>query len=194
MWSTSVRFAACRWVPERHRRRSPACCPPPRPPRRCSAVRNHPSFACSVARDRHDARVFVGQIDLILRRSAFDGRLGWFAAGLLTGGHGFRFPRRQLRLVLRQLPRVTFRRARFDLRLGRREFLQSVLSPRQFVRDRRSRSELRWRAREPRHAIRNVRLIRRFGFPQQSRHFRLQLRSILPACSYDSALCRLALA
>ena len=82
--------------------------------------------------------------------------------------------------MLRHLPRETFFRAGLDLRSGRREFLQPVLAPRQFFRDR--------------HPVRHVRLIRRFGFRQQFGHFGLQLRLDLAGVLIDNALWRLALA
>ena len=49
---------------------------------------------------RHDARLFVGQIDLIRWQRTFHRGVGRLASGLLARGFGLRLPRRELGLVL----------------------------------------------------------------------------------------------
>jgi hypothetical protein len=64
--------------------------------------------------------------------------------------------------VFRKFALVTLFGALFDLRLGLRDLLQTLLAPRQFFGDR--------------HPVGNVRRVRRLGLGQQFSHFGLQLR------------------
>ena len=64
--------------------------------------------------------------------------------------------------MLGLLPLETLLGARLDLGTGRRDPLQPLLAPRQFIGDR--------------HAVGSSRLIRRLGLGQQFGHFSLQLR------------------
>ncbi len=52
------------------------------------------------ARRRHDARILVGEIGLVLRQRPFDRRRGRLAAGLLAGRGGFGRARGEFGLVL----------------------------------------------------------------------------------------------
>jgi hypothetical protein len=61
---------------------------------------------------RHDARVFIGQIDLIRGEPPFDRGRRWFAAWFFARDRGLRRP---LRLMLGQFPRETFASAGLDL-------------------------------------------------------------------------------
>ena len=64
--------------------------------------------------------------------------------------------------MLRELALITLLGARFDLRARLRDFTQALFAPRQFFGDR--------------HAVGNIRRIRRLGFGHQIGHFGLQLR------------------
>jgi len=55
--------------------------------------------------DRHDARLFVGEIDLIGWHRTGDGRRGRPAAGLLARGFGFGLARCKLGFMLGLLAR-----------------------------------------------------------------------------------------
>ena len=116
----------------------------------------------AAARHRHDARLFVGEIDLIVRPRPLGRRLRRLAAGLLARGRRLGRARRELGLMLGLLARVALLGARFDLRPRLGDLAQALLAPRQFVGDR--------------HAVGNVRRIRRFGLGHQIGHFGLQLR------------------
>ena len=113
------------------------------------------------ARPRHDARVFVSQIDLILGLRTLERWCRGSAARLLAARRRLLVPRRQLGAVLGHLPLKAFFGAGFKLgaRLGK--LRQTLFSARQFLRDR--------------HAIRHISLIRGFRLRQQSGHFGLQL-------------------
>src|ERR1700690_1449571 len=70
----------------------------------------------AAAGHRHDARLFVGEIDLIARLRSFGRRLRRLAARLLARGRNLVRARREFGFMLRQFARVTFLGARFDLR------------------------------------------------------------------------------
>jgi hypothetical protein len=70
------------------------------------------------ARHRHDARIFIGQIDLIRRSRSLLGRLRRLASRLLARGCGLRLPRRELGLVLGRLLLIAFLGASLDLGAG----------------------------------------------------------------------------
>ena len=116
----------------------------------------------TAARHRHDTRLFVGQIDLVGGQRTFHRRLRRLATGLLARRCGLCFPRRELRLMLGLLPLEPLLGTRLDRRTGCCQLLQSLLAPCQFLRER--------------HAVGNIRLIRRLGLRQQVRHLGLQLR------------------
>jgi len=78
--------------------------------------------------------------------------------------------------MLRQLPRVTLLGARLNLRARFGKLAQT--------------SSRRASSSGIDHAVGNIRRIRRLGFGHQIGDLSLQLRLDLPACSYDSALCR----
>ncbi len=111
---------------------------------------------------RHDARGFVGQIDLIRGQRSFHRRLRRLATGRAASGLGLRFPRCKLCLIFGVVPLEAFLRAGFDLCPCLRKLLQPCLPSRQLLRDR--------------HPVRHVRLIRSFGFGQEFGHLGLQLR------------------
>src|SRR5476649_2203824 len=94
----------------------------------------------------YDARVFVGQVDLIVWLRTFDRGLGRLAPGLLARGLGLRLPRRQLGAMLGRLPLETLLGARFNLGAGFGKLRQTFLPARQLIGDR--------------HAVRNIGLIR----------------------------------
>ncbi len=116
----------------------------------------------AAAGHRHNARVFIGQVDLVIGTRPLDRRLGRPAAGLFPARLGLRLPRRELGFVLRLFARMAFLGPRLDLlaRLG--QLPQTLLAPRQFVRDR--------------HAVGNVRRVGRVGFGHQIGDLGLQLR------------------
>ena len=116
----------------------------------------------AASRHRHDARVFVGEINLIARQRPLGWRLRRLAAGLLARGRMLGVARREFGFILRHLARVAFLGARLDLRACFGDLAQTLLAPRQFVGNR--------------HAIGNVRRVRRLGFGHQLGDLRLQLR------------------
>jgi hypothetical protein len=75
----------------------------------------------AAARSRHDARVRVGEIDLVLRQQPFDSRRGRLAAGLLAGRGGLGRARREFGLVLGPFTLVALARLRLDPRARLRE-------------------------------------------------------------------------
>ena len=99
---------------------------------------------------------------LVLRARPRDRRFGRLAAGLFPARLGLRLPRREFGFVLRLLARMALLGPRLDLRPRLGQFAQTLLAPRQFVRDR--------------HAVRNVRRVRRFGLGHQIGDLGLQLR------------------
>src|SRR5271154_3962989 len=66
----------------------------------------------AAAGHRHDARLFVGEIDLIARLRSFGRRRRRLAAWLLARGRNLGLARREFGFMLRQLARVTLLRAR----------------------------------------------------------------------------------
>ena len=116
----------------------------------------------AAAGHRHDARVLVGEIDLVFRQRSLGGRLRRLAARLLARLRSSGRPRRELGLVLRKLALITLLGARLDLRARLSDFPQALLAPRQFFGDR--------------HPVGNLRRVRRLGLGQQFGHLGLQLR------------------
>lgn len=112
-------------------------------------------------RHGHDARVRVGQIDLIGGTRPLDRRRRRLTPRLLAGGLGLGLPRRQLGLMLGLLARETLLSPRHDRRPRLGDLRQTLLAARQFLGDR--------------HPVRNIRSIRRLGPGQQIGHFGLQL-------------------
>src|SRR6266852_1958223 len=129
------------------------------------------------ARHRHDARLFVGQIDLIGWQRTFRRGLGRLAAGLLAGGLGLRLPRRQLGLMLGLLSLIPLLGPGFELgaglakRFSRRANSSGIDMP-----------------------SGTSALSAASARANNSATSAFNCASILPACSYDNALCRLALA
>jgi len=109
----------------------------------------------------HDARLLVRQVDLIGRQRPFGRRRWRFAPGLLARRGGPGLARRHLGFVLRHLARVALPGARLDLRLRLGDLAQTLLAPRQFVGDR--------------HAVGNIRLVRRLGLGHEIGDLGLQL-------------------
>ncbi len=106
--------------------------------------------------------VFIGQVDLVVRARPLDWRFGRLAARLFSARLRLRLTRRELGFVLRLLARMAFLGSRLDLRPHLGQLAQTLLAPRQFVRYR--------------HAVGNVRLVRRFGFGHQIGDLGFQLR------------------
>ena len=106
--------------------------------------------------------VFIGQVDLVLRARPLDRRFGRLAAGLFPARLGLRLPRRELGFVLRLFARMALLGPRLNLRPRLGQFAQTLLAPRQFVRDRQ--------------AVGNVRRVGRFGLGHQVGDLGLQLR------------------
>ena len=80
------------------------------------------------ARRRHDARVLVGEIGLVLRQRPFNRRRGRLAAGLLAGRGGFGRARGEFGLVLGPLTLVALARPRLNPRARLRELGQTLLA------------------------------------------------------------------
>jgi hypothetical protein len=114
------------------------------------------------ARYRHDARVLVGQIDLIAGPGTRRRRGGRLAAGLLAARLGLGLARRDLGFILRLLAGKALAGARLDLNACLGKLFQSFLAPLQFLRDR--------------HPVGYIRLVCRLGLGQQLFHLGLQLR------------------
>jgi hypothetical protein len=76
---------------------------------------------------RHDARVLVGEIDLIFRQPSLDRRLRRLAARLSARRRRPGRPRREFGLMLGKLALITLLGARFDLRARLRHFPQALL-------------------------------------------------------------------
>ena len=135
----------------------------------------------ATAGHRHDARVRVRQIDLVLRPGPGHRRLGRTAARLAARLLGLLRARLELRLVLGPLPLMAFARPRLDRRLGLGDAGQTILAPGQFFRYR--------------HPVRHIRRIGRLRQrssvppPRPSTGLRSRRR-----VSTTSALWRLALA
>ena len=88
----------------------------------------------SAAGDLHDAGVFVGQIDLVVRARTRLGRLRWLASGLLAGGLFLGLTRGQFGVILGLLPLEALFGLRFDLGLGLGDGGQAIFASRDFVR------------------------------------------------------------
>ena len=116
----------------------------------------------AAAGHRHDARFFVGEIDLIVRPRPLGWRLWRLAAGLLARGRRLGRARREFGFMLGKLPRMALLGARLDLGARFGELAQTLLAQRQFVGNR--------------HAVGNVGCVRRLGFGHQIGDFGLQLR------------------
>ena len=101
----------------------------------------------AAAGDRHDARLLIGQVDLVLWIGPRRRRLRRLAARLAAGFLGLLRARLQLRFMLGLRASVALLRPRLDLRLGLGNALQTIFAPGQLFRHR--------------HAIRHVRLVRR---------------------------------
>src|SRR6202040_1637237 len=87
------------------------------------------------ARPRHDARLFVRQIDLIARPRSFERRLRRLAARLLARRRDLGLARRHFDFVLRHLARIALLRPRLDRRARLGDPAQPLLAPGQFVGD-----------------------------------------------------------
>ena len=70
----------------------------------------------AAAGHRHDARLLVGQVDLVVGARPLDRRFGRLAAGLFPARLRLRLPRREPGFVLRLLARMAFLGPRLDLR------------------------------------------------------------------------------
>ena len=81
----------------------------------------------TAARYGHDARLFVGQIDLIGRQRTLRPGPRRLAAWLLARGRSLGLPRREFGLMLGLLAREAFFAARLDLGASFGDFLQVVL-------------------------------------------------------------------
>ncbi len=114
----------------------------------------------AAAGHRHDARVRVGQIDLVLRPGPGHRRLGWTAARLAARLLGLLRARLELRLVLGPFPLKAFARPRLDHRLGLGDAGQTILAPGQFL--------------GHRHPVGHIRPIGRLRQRHQLRHLGLQ--------------------
>jgi hypothetical protein len=115
----------------------------------------------ATARHRHDARLLVGQIDLVGRQGTFDRRLGRLAPGLPTSRRSLGVARRKPGFMVGLLAFEAFLGPCFDLgpRLG--ELRQTLLAARQLVGDRQ--------------AVGEVRPVGRLGLGQQVGHLQLRL-------------------
>ncbi len=116
----------------------------------------------AAAGHRHDARLLVGQVDLIGRQRPFNRRRRRLAPGLLARRGGLGLARRHLGFMLRLLARVPLPGPRLDRRPRLGDLAQTLLAPRQFVGNR--------------HAVGDIRLVRRLGLGQQIGDLGLQLR------------------
>jgi hypothetical protein len=102
------------------------------------------------------------RIDLIVRQRSFARRLRRLAARLLTRRRLSRLARRHFCFVFRRLARVALLGARLDRRARLGDLAQTLLAQRQFVGDR--------------HAVGNIRLVRRLGLGHQIGDLGPQLR------------------
>jgi hypothetical protein len=115
----------------------------------------------STAGDLHDARVLVGQIDLIFLLHSTGWGLGRAAAGLPSRALFLLCARGQLGLMFNLLARKALLRSRLDLRLRLGDRRQTQLPSLELLRDR--------------HPVGNIGGIRPLGQSQQLLHFLLQL-------------------
>src|SRR5665647_743162 len=83
---------------------------------------------------RHDARLFVGEIDLIGKQRTLRRGPRRLAAWLLARGRSLGLPRCEFGLMLGLLAREAFFAASLDLRASFGDFLQTIFAPRQLVR------------------------------------------------------------
>ena len=82
---------------------------------------------------RHDARLFVGEIDLIGKQRTLRRGPRRLAAWLLASGRSLGLPRCEFGLMLGLLAREAFFAARLDLGASFGDFLQAIFAPRQLV-------------------------------------------------------------
>src|SRR6266481_1560106 len=82
---------------------------------------------------RHDARLFVGEIDLIGKQRTLRRGPRRLAAWLLARGRSLGLPRCEFGLMLGLLAREAFFAARLDLGASFGDFLQATFAPRQLV-------------------------------------------------------------
>src|SRR5712675_83413 len=82
---------------------------------------------------RHDARLFIGEIDLIGKQRTLRRGPRRLAAWLLARGRSLGLPRCEFGLMLGLLAREAFFAARLDLGASFGDFLQAIFAPRQLV-------------------------------------------------------------